>query len=434
MPYNEDQIRETLKQQSVDMDTNLFWDSVRQHAPVKKEKKWIPLFWMFFAGFLVSGCLVYFTNKPEDSGALRACTQTTDSLMIKNQMLQQNLVDMTKKYQDLLAVNQQKTDVVYNRPANHFNTFNHNTNRNQTNISETIPATLSFSKNDYSAQVLPTELPETVKMSDIENKEVTTTTKTEKTDIVQEKSDASTNGIQSIQSINHTSKNIEYFVGLSSGLTWLTDQKIFDEGSSTTKRYIPGISYTSDVGIFKNINRKLDFGLFLHYSNMVAALKISERTIEHITITDTTEITLGPNGISNVTIGNNGAVVITEQSGKLYANHQRFSILPVLSHHTLTHKKWQWHNLLGIGFDIWNISRNIVSGDQAHQHLIHKDQNLSFRPLLRVGSQIRYTLRKDVQAALLLQCMYRRENYNYSLYHGFRSSIFPSIGLGLFFK
>jgi hypothetical protein len=242
------------------------------------------------------------------------------------------------------------------------------------------------------------------------------------------------NGIQPIIILNHPSKNIEYFVGISSGLTWLIDQKIFDEGSSTTKRYIPGISYTADVGIFKNINGKLDFALFLHYSNMVAALKISERTIEHITITDTTEITLGPNGISNVTIGNNGAVVITEQSGKLYANHQRFSIIPVLSHHTLTHKKWQWHNHLGIGFDIWNISRNIVSGDQAHQHLIHKEQNLSFRPLLRAGSQIRYTLRKDVQAALLLQCMYRRENYNYSSYHGFRSSIFPSIGLGLFFK
>ena len=171
-----------------------------------------------------------------------------------------------------------------------------------------------------------------------------------------------------------------------------------------------------------------------HDNSAISSFWLGERTIQHITITDTTEITLGPNGISNVTLGNNGAVVITEQSGKLYANHQRFSIIPVLSHHTLTHKKWQWHNHLGIGFDIWNISRNIVSGDQAHQHLIHKEQNLSFRPLLRVGSQIRYTLRKDVQAALLLQCMYRRENYNYSSYHGFRSSIFPSIGLGLFFK
>jgi hypothetical protein len=59
---------------------------------------------------------------------------------------------------------------------------------------------------------------------------------------------------------------------------------------------------------------------------------------------------------------------------------------------------------------------------------------MTFKPYVRVGTRLEYIISKDLSAALLMQCTYRNENYNFSSYNGSRSSIFPSMGLGLTFK
>jgi hypothetical protein len=88
---------------------------------------------------------------------------------------------------------------------------------------------------------------------------------------------------------------------------------------------------------------------------------------------------------------------------------------------------------MGLGVDVFILSKNIIPTHDERSFLSQQVKGMALKPYLRVGTNLEYSISKNLGAAFIMQCTYRNENYNFSSYSGKRSAIFPSLGLGLYF-
>ncbi|HMR89925.1 MAG TPA: hypothetical protein PKD51_17305 [Saprospiraceae bacterium] len=434
MIYNEDDIREQLSSQSANVDTNQLWNDIRHHAPIQKPSRWL-LFLIFFAlGGLISATISYFYLQTPCISDKYSWTTTKDSLTQENSRLQQKLnasieeiaklkneiknVLQMEYYTNKLPINKSnhpiiKTSALVKNISENAINQNHNLLLTETNSSST-----SIDQQNPNPFINIKPISSTLTYPTIEQKD----------DI---KID---NPIVHVIIPNRVAYPLQYYIGMTSGIAYVTDHQVNNEGNSIRNSFTPHISYTAEVGLIKRTEGRFSFGALVNYSNMIYRLNYQNRLVENISLIDTTEIFIANNGSQIISIGNTGGVNITEQKGKIHGYKHRISIIPTIHYQSFMSNKFILDHQIGLGLDVMNVSRDIIPSYDERSFITQQVSKMAFNPFLRIGTQLEYFISKDLSAALFLQCTYRNENYNFSLYRGTRSALFPSIGLGLLFN
>jgi hypothetical protein len=436
MIYNEDDIRDQLNNQTASVDTDQLWNNIRHQAPIKKSRKWLPLLFMFGLGGVMSAAIFhFFFQKPcllnEEDWKIVVDSLTSDNTILQEQVYA-NVVEMQTLREEIRKANEGIQNA--KRYKNHY-VNKHNLFKNTPQTSDNISAINQSSITNVASPENNIAQSQTVAKGPLQQVNVEQISQIESAKIVTEKDKKELDQLISTPKIipHQINNNWQYFVSFTSGAGFVKDKQIDKDGNHLNTDFAPLLSFTAEFGMLKKVKGRFSLGVLGNYSHMTYRLNYHSRLIENINLIDTAEISISNAGSENVIIGNVGGIKITEQKGKVYGYQRRFSIIPTIQYHSLTKGKWFLNHQLGLGLDIMIFSRNIIPSHDERSYLAQQGKGMAFKPYFRVGTNLEYTISKDLSAAFIIQCTYRNENYNFSSYSGKRSAIFPSIGLGLHF-
>lgn len=436
MMYNENEIRAQLNKQSASVDTDQLWNDIKHHAPIRKRSKWLPLFYMFGLGGLMSAAMFYFFFQSPCSPNDHKWQVIVDSITMDNKILQDslhaNIIEMQSLKKEISQANETKQNTTTHK---YFNINSHDVHKNIQPKSEYISINNQYSSTNTSPpenNIAPTQALAQSQWQQANVDQTSTMTASQKlTELDQNKKEQT---ILPPKIIPHLSHNKwQYFVGMTAGTAWVIDRQIDKEGNNHNTSFAPFISYSVDFGMLKKLKGRFSFGALANYNNIVYRLNYHHTKVENISIIDTSEVSTSSTGSQNVVIGNVGGKKITEQKGKVHGYQHRFGIIPTIQYQSITRGKWLLSHQLGLGVDLMIFSRNIIPTQDERSYLSQQVKEMALKPYLRVGTNLEYTISNNLSAVFIMQCSYRNDNYNYSSYTGKRSAIFPSLGLGLHF-
>ncbi len=436
MIYNEDDIKEKLNSQSANVDTGQLWNDLKHHAPIKKSRKWLPFLFVFTLGGILSAAMFHFFFRTPCVSGEDNSKVVIDSLISENKYLQDKLSTALLKIDDLHQEVSLTNEIINKKPIQHRLWV-------QNNIKSKTSSTLSadVSKNTTfpivnKSQTEPNINRQADNIPDASQKtamDVVAMTNPLQVDTVTNKKDMPVISAPSIYPKQAEDK-WKYYLGFSAGVALVTDKQFSNDGNDRSTVFSPFFSYSADMGLTRKIKGRFSFGAFINYNHMIYRLNYQNKLVENISLVDTTEISISGSGEISVVTGNTGGIKITEQKGKIHGYQHRISIIPSIHYQSVIRGKFHLFHDIGLGVDLMHISKNIIPTYDERSFLTQNIRSMTFKPYVRVGTRLEYIISKDLSAALLMQCTYRNENYNFSSYNGNRSSIFPSMGLGLTFK
>lgn len=436
MIYNEDDIKEKLNSQSANVDTGQLWNDLKQHAPIKKRRKWLPFLFVFTLGGILSAAMFHFFFRTPCVSGEDNSKVVIDSLISENKYLQDKLSTALLKIDDLHQEVSLTNEIINKKPIQHRLWV-------QNNIKSKTSSTLSadVSKNTTfpivnKSQTEPNIIRQADNIPDASQKtamDVVAMTNPLQVDTVTNKKDMPVIPAPTIYPKQAEDK-WKYYLGFSGGVALVTDKQFSNDGNDRSTVFSPFFSYSADMGLTRKIKGRFSFGTFINYNYMIYRLNYQNKLVENISLVDTTEISISGSGEISVVTGNTGGIKITEQKGKIHGYQHNISIIPSIHYQSVIRGKFHLFHDIGLGVDLMHISKNIIPTYDERSFLTQNVRTMTFKPYVRVGTRLEYIISKDLSAALLMQCTYRNENYNISLYNGNRSSIFPSMGLGLTFK
>jgi hypothetical protein len=434
--YNENDIKAQLKNQSASVDTDQLWNDLKHHAPIKKRKNWLPLLLMFGLGGLMSAAMFYSFFQSPCLPNENKWQVIVDSIMTNNKILQEKLYANIIEIETLKGEIKQANEVIQESKAHkHFNINNHNISKIVQPKSEYIAAINHYSNTNSSLSENNIAQTQEIAQSPLQQAKVEQISTITSAQIVAEKEQKEIDQPMLTPKIipNQTHNSWQYFMGITSGAALVIDRQLDKEGNNLTTSFAPFLSYSADFGLFKKVKGRFSLGALVNYNNIVYRLNYHNTMIENISFIDTSEISISSVGSENVVIGNVGGKQITEQKGKIHGYQHRFSIIPSIQYQSITRGKWALSHQMGLGVDVFILSKNIIPTHDERSFLSQQVKGMALKPYLRVGTNLEYSISKNLGAAFIMQCTYRNENYNFSSYSGKRSAIFPSLGLGLYF-
>lgn len=436
MIYNENDIKAQLNNQSASVDTDQLWNDIKHHAPIKKRRNWLPLLFMFGLGGLVSAVMFSFLFQSPCLPNENKWQVAVDSITTENKILKEKLHAVIIEMETLKKEKEIANEVIQKTKAHkNINLYNHNLSKIVQGKSVNISAINHYSTKNSSLSENNIVQPQSLAQNPLHQVKVEQISTITSTQIITETNRKEIDQLMLSPKIipNQSKKNWQYFLGITSGAALVIDRQIDKEGNNHKTNFAPFLSYSADFGLLKRVKGRFAFGTLINYNNIVYRLNYHSKWIENINLIDTTEISISNTGTENIVIGNVGGIKITEQKGKVHGYQHRFSIIPTIQYQSIARRKWALSHQMGLGVDIMVFSKNIIPTHDERTYLPQKAKEMSFMPYLRVGTNLEYSISKNLGAAFLMQCTYRNESYNFSSYSGKRSAIFPSIGLGLHF-
>jgi hypothetical protein len=436
MIYNEDDIKEKLNSQSANVDTGQLWNDLKHHAPIKKNRKWLPFLFVFTLGGILSAAMFHFFFRTPCVQVEGNSKVVIDSLMSENKYLQEKLSTALLKIDDLHQEVSQTNKIINKKPIQHRLWLQNNI---ESNASSTLSADVSKNTTFTNVNISQTE-PNIIRQADnipdASQKtamDVVAMTNPLQVDTVTNKKDMPEIPVPTIYPKQAEDK-WKYYLGFFGGVALVTDKQFSNDGNDHSTVFSPFFSYSADMGLTRKIKGRFSFGAFINYNHMIYRMNYHNKLVENISLVDTTEISISGSGEISVVTGNTGGIKITEQKGKIHGYQHSISIIPSIHYQSVVRGKFHLFHDIGLGVDLMHISKNIIPTYDERSFLTQNVRSMTFKPYVRVGTRLEYIISKDLRAALLMQCTYRNENYNFSSYNGNRSSIFPSMGLGLTFK
>lgn len=436
MIYNEDDVKEKLNSQSANVDTGQLWNDLKHHAPIKKNRKWLPFLFVFTLGGILSAAMFHFFFRTPCVPGEDNSKVVIDSLMSENKYLQEKLSTTLLKIDDLQQEVAQTNKIINKKPIQHRLWAQNNIKSNASSTLSADELKNTATPNVNISQTEPNTIRQSDNIPDASQKtamDVVTMTNPLQVDTVTNKKDMPVISEPTIYPKQAEDK-WKYYLGFSGGVALVTDKQFSNDWNDHSTVFSPFFSYSADMGLTRIIKGRFSFGAFINYNHMIYRLNYQNKLVENISLVDTTEISISGSGEISVVTGNTGGIKITEQKGKIHGYQHSISIIPSIHYQSVIRGKFHLFHDIGLGVDVMHISKNIIPTYDERSFLTQNVRSMTFKPYVRVGTRLEYIISKDLSAALLMQCTYRNENYNFSSYNGNRSSIFPSLGLGLTFK